>query len=152
MDLDDKHHVIQLNKLKFKQNNQIDRLVKAVEAQFADSNKGLDASENSFTKVSSILNSKFLSDDSASGDRNVQRQSVISVQTDKPHFIKLSSSRLFTKIPLEDYLRPEVPNKSHLLQVRKEFKGGKFEHKSFVHKQTCHLHKNQFSDKCFFCK
>lgn len=61
MDLDDKHHVIQLNKLKFKQNNQIDRLVKAVETQFADSNKGLDESENSFTKVSSILNSKFSS-------------------------------------------------------------------------------------------
>lgn len=109
-----------MNTLKYKQNNQIDRLVKAVEAQFSSVDKGLELSENSFTKVSSILNSKFLSDDSTSGDRNLQRQSVISVQMDKPHFVKIMNSKLFTKISLEDYLRPELPSdKSILLQVRK---------------------------------
>lgn len=53
---------------------------------------------------SSLLSSKFLSDGSMVNNRNFQRQSVVTILNEKPHFVKLVNKKLFNKTALEDFL------------------------------------------------
>lgn len=145
--VDEKHHVIQLNKLKYKQNNQIERLLNAIEEQYNYKSKQIEISQSNESK-GCFTNTKFLSDTARSGNQNQQKQSVISVLLDKPHFVKVMNSKLFNKVALEDYMtQPGHLSPSEIANNRKEFKNCRLEHKSFVQSQNCHIHRNQPATK-----
>jgi len=51
------------------------------------------------------FSSKFLSDVTISGNKNLQRQSVVTVLFDKPQFIEIFNSKLFQKTSLEALMK-----------------------------------------------
>ena len=73
-----------------------------------------------------------------SGNRNLQRQSVVTVLVDKPHFVKVINSQLFKKMTIDTFMEDTPDNERKMSDknaTREEFKHTKLENKSFVQGQ-----------------
>lgn len=73
-----------------------------------------------------------------SGNRNLQRQSVVTVLVDKPHFVKVINSQLFKKMTIDTFMEDTNDNERKMSDknaTREEFKHTKLENKSFVQGQ-----------------
>lgn len=100
-----------------------------------------DTTKTPNSQGSSFLSSKFLSNGPISGNKNLQRQSVVTTLLDKPQFIKILHSKLFHRTSLEEFMKKTDKDQSEHKVSREEFKQNKGEHKSFIQGQKCHIYK-----------
>ena len=126
-------------------------MIEAVELYYNGAQQKIDTAKTSSSPGSSIISSKFLSDSSISGNRTIQRQSVVTILADKQQYVKVINSQLFRKTPLEIFIEEleEKHNNKEGVSSREEYKHSKVEHKSFIQGQKCHIHRKS-SMSCFF--
>jgi hypothetical protein len=97
-------------------------------------------------KDSGVSKSKFLSAEPSAIPGYPQKQNVVTISLDKAHIIPLSNNKLFNQVSLDAYMNSGKSKKNlgtDKSRFRYEFKQNKFEHKSFVQGQKCHIHKSQ---------
>ena len=141
-----------MNKLKFKQNCQIERILKTIETLFSSTYHQKYEIVPKDNNIKNIIKNKLLPDEIK--NKYIQRQSVVlSSMLDIHGGVKLDFNCFFTKLSLDQYIAKwNTKAKSEFIKARQEFKQNKIEHNSFVKGLQCHIHKDQYSKSWFFCQ